>query len=303
MRGSFQWVFCLVVCLCNTEIALAENINGLRWGLVSSFDLPLEELYEKKHDSEVRNLFDGLTIGVSYNYPASRVAGDLGIGEDGARQLGSPTFNLSLKYRILGNWFVSGSIPFYQDKDRQQPWNPDFTYCFGYNDWRPYTVSLTYCNYGGNRFKPEPGKKATRFDQGGWTLGYKFPLPERMQQLLLLDPDGSIGCNAGFTYVRNYSDAETNAERLNKKKISLGCKYTIWKWVYFNFAANIYPEKSQKQPWDPDFTYGFGYFDWHPGTISVQYNNYSGNRFNGNPAAGTGKFVNGSLSISWSKTL
>ncbi len=31
--------------------------------------------------------------------------------------------------------------------------------------------------------------------------------------------------------------------------------------------------------WDPDFTYGFGYFDWHPRTFSLQHNNYAGNRY------------------------
>ena len=46
-----------------------------------------------------------------------------------------------------------------------------------------------------------------------------------------------------------------------------------------------------------------GYFDWKPGTISIQYNNYSGNRFHSSERAkGTGEFLNGSLSIAWSKS-
>jgi hypothetical protein len=64
-----------------------------------------------------------------------------------------------------------------------------------------------------------------------------------------------------------------------------------------------YPKKEQQQPWNPDFTYGFGYFDWHPGQLSIQYNNYSGNRFSSSEQAkGTGKFNNGSISIAWSKS-
>jgi hypothetical protein len=64
-----------------------------------------------------------------------------------------------------------------------------------------------------------------------------------------------------------------------------------------------YPDKTQQQPWNPDYTYGFGFFDWHPGTISVQYNNYSGNRFKlSDRAAGTGHFQNGSISVAWSKS-
>jgi hypothetical protein len=42
-----------------------------------------------------------------------------------------------------------------------------------------------------------------------------------------------------------------------------------------------------------------GYFDWHPGTWSVQYNNYSGNRFPWNPKSPqTGRLKDGSISIS-----
>ena len=37
-----------------------------------------------------------------------------------------------------------------------------------------------------------------------------------------------------------------------------------------------YPFPFQQQPWDPDFTYGFGFFDWHPGSISIQYNKIHG---------------------------
>ena len=67
------------------------------------------------------------------------------------------------------------------------------------------------------------------------------------------------------------------------------------------FAFSYYPYPEQKQPWDPDFTYGFGYFDWHPGTISVQYNNYSGNRYPWHKKSpDTGRFKDGAITISWS---
>ncbi len=47
-------------------------------------------------------------------------------------------------------------------------------------------------------------------------------------------------------------------------------KYGIHKWLYVTTTAYYYPHRSQQQPWDPDFTYGFGYFDWHPRTFSLQ---------------------------------
>jgi hypothetical protein len=65
-----------------------------------------------------------------------------------------------------------------------------------------------------------------------------------------------------------------------------------------------YPNPAQQQPWNPDFTYGFGYADWHSYTFSVQYNNYSGNRFPWNkPAENTGNFLDGIFSVSFNITL
>ncbi|WP_369062427.1 hypothetical protein ABOZ73_09080 [Caulobacter sp. 73W] len=58
--------------------------------------------------------------------------------------------------------------------------------------------------------------------------------------------------------------------------------------------------KPQQQPWDPDFVYSFGWFDWRPGGWSVQYSNYSGNRYPGaDRAAGTGRFKDGTISVTY----
>ena len=268
--------------------------------LKSSFSLPLEDLFAKDEEEEWKNLFDGLSVTFGANHPLTEATLP-GEGTEGDRTLPSNTYSMSLKYSPISYWFASVSFVGYQFPELQQSWNPDFTYCFGYNDWHPYTLSLTYCNYGGNRLNPGEGERYTDFDTGGWTLGWKFPLPKKWQKPLLIDPDGSIGCNIGVSYVRSFVDAATNESRSHKRKLSLGCKYTIWGWWYLNFAVNYYPIPEQKQPWDPDFTYGFGYFDWHPGTFSLQYNNYSGNRFPWNDRAnGTGTFKNGSISLTWS---
>jgi hypothetical protein len=74
----------------------------------------------------------------------------------------------------------------------------------------------------------------------------------------------------------------------------------VYKFWYATSTLNYYPVASQQQPWDPDYTYGFGYFDFHPGKLSVQYNNYSGNRYPWRQrGAHTGTFAWGGLSLSW----
>jgi hypothetical protein len=87
----------------------------------------------------------------------------------------------------------------------------------------------------------------------------------------------------------------------DKTALSLACRYTRPQGWYAEAAVFAYPQHGQQQPWDPDFTYGFGYADWRPGTLSVKYNNYSGNRFPGRTrGTGEGTFRSGSISVSWS---
>ncbi|WOT05059.1 hypothetical protein [Shewanella youngdeokensis] len=211
------------------------------------------------------------------------------------------TASLSLKYSIIGNWFVSTTLYHYFDQELQQPWNPDFTYVFGYSDWRPYTFSLLYSNYGGNRFSPEPGGRHTEFSQGTWALGWKFPVKEPYVDWFSFTDEGAIGCQLDYNYTPEYFDLATVEYKTAHQTISLGCKYSIVGNWYVNATAFYYLDSSQKQPWNPDYTYGFGYFDWHPGTITIQYNNYSGNRWNSaDRGADTGRFIDGSISISYS---
>lgn len=221
----------------------------------------------------------------------------------------SPTLQADLRFNPHSYWY--GNITFYRYLmgDRQRPWNPDFTYGFGYDDWHPKTFSFGYGNYGGNRIFPERGRlvegqreERTRFSQGVWSFGYKFALPDYLEPIFLVDETHQMGCITAFNFTRRYTDLETLSIKSAKRTLSLGCRYSTPGNLFANFTAFYYPDSSQQQPWDPDFTYGFGYFDYRPGTISIQYNNYSGNRFPWNDlSANQGRFKNGSISISWSR--
>ena len=85
-----------------------------------------------------------------------------------------------------------------------------------------------------------------------------------------------------------------------KDFISFGTKYTIYSYFYANITLNYFIHQDRQQFWDPDYSYGFGYFDWHTGTITIQYNNYSGNRFPWRiKTPNNGKFNYGGFLISW----
>ncbi len=280
-----------------------DELDDIWAGIGSSFSFPFEQLYIKEHPSEWRNLGSGFSGGFSLGYPLTESRIQSGGEREGDLNAHNISYSASLKYKLLGNWFFSAAVIKYQNDEFQRTWNPDFVYTFGYSDWRPYTFSLLYANYGGNRLNPNraEGEKATIFKQGAWTLSWKFPIAPKYSKYFTFTEAGRIGCNVGVSFVPEYFDSATSSLKKWKKTGSLGCKYTISGPWYFNATAFYYFDKSQQQPWNPDFTYGFGYFDWRPGTITIQYNNYSGNRWPGKQRAeGTGLFKSGGISIAWS---
>lgn len=273
--------------------------SALIWhGVASSFAFPFETWEQNEDNGWLHGLSGNIALGFPLlkTEPAN-LPEDVTTGPTNT----NATATLSLKYSILGNWFVAGTVYSYIDQSQQQAWNPDFTYVFGYSDWRPYTFSLMYANYGGNRFKKTADQVRTNFQQGTWSLGWKFPITEPFVNWFSFTTEGAIGCQANFNYTKEYFDLASTDYKADHKTMSLGCKYSIIGNWYFNATAFYYFDSQQKQPWNPDFTYGFGYFDWHPGTITLQYNNYSGNRWNSSERGeDTGRFIDGSITLAYS---
>ncbi|MEM6795505.1 MAG: hypothetical protein AAF725_16120 [Acidobacteriota bacterium] len=241
-----------------------------------------------------------LSLSASFALSAEDAADEPGQGREGARR-GKSSFSASFKYNPVSYWFAVLTAIAYEDPAQQQPWDPDFTFVIGYDDWHPGTFSVTYAHYGGNRFDPGPGESFSRLEEGTLSIGYKLEIPSWAQELFIVHPTGSLSAGLGLHLTPRYSDLESGERRDWKQQLTFSFKYSIYRWFYLNATLFYYPNPEQQQPWDPDFTYGFGYFDWHPGTVTVQYNNYSGNRYPGRKASpGTGRFEDGSLSISWS---
>lgn len=278
-----------------TKPTRSESFNDIWNGVNSSFELSLE-------DWENGSFGDRWSANIAFNQPLlTTEPTNLPAGSGQSASNYNQVASLTLKYSIIGNWFASSSFYYNIDQEQKQPWNPDFTYVFGYSDWRPYTFSLVYSNYGGNRFNPEEGNKVTEFQQGTWALGWKFPITSPWRELLTFTDDGSIGCQVDFNYTPEYFDLASTSYKNHHKTLSLGCKYSIYGNWYVNGTAFYYFDKDQRQPWNPDFTYGFGYFDWRPGTITVQYNNYSGNRWRSSERGeNTGLFKHGAIMIAYS---
>lgn len=297
--GLLLLFFLLLPGLVRAEsIPLQEIIDGIK----SSFSLPWEELLEKEHPSEWRNLFSGFSGNISFDFPLAKEPPRESEGRQtqGERSR-NMTVNATIRYNPLSYWFFSATFYHYLDSDLQAPWDPDFSYTFGYDDWHPYTLSLVYANYGGNRLNPGPGESFTRFEEGTFSLGFKFPFPSCLENLFTVHPTGGLSGILNYNLTPKYFDLDDLEKQDWKQSFSLNLKYPLYEWWYATVTLYYYPDPGRQQPWDPDYTYGFGYFDWHAGTITVQYNNYSGNRYPWRDREDdTGRFRDGSIMIAWS---
>lgn len=301
MSGARGFATIVLVLAATPELAQAQEAvvdqqdDQVPAGIASSFALPTEELLLRKHDDTIANVLDGLTITPSISLPFN--AHPLGGRDTGSLTGGSPTASLSLRYQPVGYWFVQATLFAYLDPKHRAAWNPDFTYSFGYEDWHPYTLSLVYSNYANNRFSPHEGDPVSPVDHGTISLGWKAPLPRSLGRLFLIDQKRTIDCRIGLNVTPRYdrSDGTTGSW---KTSANFGCRYPVSQRIYVD--VNVFAYGSGQQPWDPDFTYSFGLFDYRSNRFSIQYANYSGNRFPGRTRSpNSGRFIDGGISLSW----
>ena len=202
-------------------------------------------------------------------------------GEDSVDQSNrvSQMMLLSLQYSPFSYWFAN--VTFRMPVRHVNKYSPDFRYSFGYDDWHPNTFSLVYGNYGDNRFFPTSNNRRTYPEQGSWTFAYKFSLPKALEKHLLIQKGDAMTCQVGTTWVPRFYSLDANDRLSNKHVVLGGCGYSFVQHFFIRFTAFYYPDSSQQQPWDADYTYSFGYSTYKPGTFSIQYNNYSGTRYPG----------------------
>lgn len=259
------------------------------------------------HVDETPQRDRGLTFNAAFDLPLSYDEGEAqGEQTQGEETFRSPRISLTMRYSPPAtHLFARLTAHAYLDRSRKAPWNPDFTYSFGYEDWRPGTLAVTYDNYNGNRFNPDDrrNEKVTRLEEGTISVVYKIPISETIEAIFVPKPENRLSASVGAHFTPRFHD-ESAAERGEwKQTLSLGLRNRFYRSWYVEARAYYYPVDGQQQSWDPDYTYGLGWFDWRPGKISVQYSNYAANRFPGReqrPRKATWR--DGAVSVSWSHT-
>jgi len=172
------------------------------------------------------------------------------------------------------------STTFFGNLQRQNLpfWISDFFYSLKWFNWRPYTFSFGYENFVDNRFNENADDWGKKFLQGYFFVSFNQPLPKKWLEKIRLDQSTNFTITYMARYHYQYRDEMDNVLD-HKPVMMMSMRYTIWKRLFLEGGVYYYPIAKTKVAWDPDFTYGFGYFDWRPWRVSLTYGNWIGNRF------------------------
>lgn len=293
VRRKAAWVYWLSLLVYPAHSGAAEAGERVLDNLLSSFALDWEE--ETSWEALQRKFQVNFAMSSALGRQAENLGRNTSIGSSLRGQF-------SFKYTDLGYWFLRADAFHYFEKDHKAPWEPDFTYAFGYDDWHPYTLGFTYDNYAANNFNPDRsvGEQFTPYSEGTYHLSWKFRIPQVLARPFLLEPESPVSCQVAYNYTPRYRD-NNGIPHWGKRTFNLGCAIPVFAGISFRFNLLHYPDIRQQQPWNPDYTYEVQYNTQALGGFSIAYKNYSGNRYPWRREyANNGGLEHGSISFNWS---
>lgn len=212
----------------------------------------------------------------------------------------NPRWGLESRWQPFGDpWFIKVRLLRYLPRSDQRPWHPDFTYSFGYEDWRPDTWSLYYSNHTPTRLWPDRGAGEHRFNimQGEWTVLRRFALPadagDKLRETVAVD----AVCKAGLAWVPRYTRSTAATLGHDKQFLLLGCRFDHRSGVYAELTGFHYLHGRHQQRWDPDYAWEFGIAH---GSFGLKYSNHTGSRFPWRERVPSeGGWRDGKVSLEW----
>lgn len=177
----------------------------------------------------------------------------------------------------------SVNATFYKDFNRKAAarWTSNYTYAIARYSWKPNTFSYGYENYINNRYSDDLQTFGNKFQEGYFFISLNQSLSDKVTKRISLDNSTSLRFTYFVRYAIKYRVADEKLRGglfTGKPTLGVSGRLTIiWK-IYAESAIYFYPI-GKKAPWDPDYSYGFGYFDWRSFRLSASYGNWAVNRF------------------------
>lgn len=160
-------------------------------------------------------------------------------------------------------------------------WIADYTYSVGRYNWRAHKFNYGYENFINNKYSDSWKLFTQKFLEGYYFISYNH-LPAKFNKFITIDSTSSFR----FIYFTRYSISYRDENEIThggvfsgKPTVGAALRYTIFMNIYAESAVYYYFLPEKQQPWDPDYSYGFGYFDWRSFRLSITYGNWAINRF------------------------
>lgn len=188
------------------------------------------------------------------------------------------------RFRFFEEFYVNTT--FYKDFNPRAnaAWIANYTYSIGRYNWRSHRFNYGYENYINNKYSDNFKKFSDKFLEGYYFISYNQS-SEKLNKKIRMDSTTSIKLIYFARYSIKYMDKNdvlSGSIGNGKSTIGTAIRFTVFRNIYVETAVYYYPEPAKKQRWDPDYTYGFGYFDWRSFRISATYGNWAVNQFPGN---------------------
>nr|MBS0037600.1 hypothetical protein [Saprospiraceae bacterium] len=235
---------------------------------------------------------------IGYSVGKISFQNDLGELREFYRHTGKVNFNIN-PWRDL---YIKNTFFIPLNKIEEKPlWIADYYYTIGYYNWRDNSFSFGYENYQPNNFRTFTDDFWTRFKRGFLFVSYNLTFENAdgdYAQPFRIDETSKIILTPAIRLHPEYPNEDNEFGGYLKTVIGGSIRYVILKNIYIEGSAWFYPGKKTKLPWDPDFTYGFGMFDWRSFKINFSYGNWIANRFPWNEKELEHHgFVNGELTL------
>jgi hypothetical protein len=187
------------------------------------------------------------------------------------------------RWRLYEEFYFNTNLFYDFNKKAAARWISDFNYSIGRYNWRPYKVNFGYENYQNNKYSDTPEELLQKMTEGYFFVSYGIGLPDRFLYRIRLDSTSNFRLTPFLRYGFRYRDELEQVKYEGKPCAGTSLRLTLFWNLYVEGAVYYYFDDVgyRQLPWDPDFSYGFGYFDWRAFRLSLTYGNWAVNRFPG----------------------
>lgn len=260
---------------------------------------PKMHYYEMTHE-RIRNFWEmkdmrDVTHRNRYLMGRNRVSGNVSYNwgriviDDGKEKHDEMRSAIGFFTRIRFLEEFSLNATFYKDFNPKAAarWTSNYTYSIARYNWNPNKLNFGYENYINNRYSDDLKTFGNKFQEGYYFISYNQGISDSLLNKIRLDNSTDLKLIYFLRYAVKYRTADEKLRGglfTGKPTLGVSCRFTVFWRIYLESAIYVYPA-NKKAPWDPDYSYGFGYFDWRSFRISLTYGNWAVNRFPGNESS------------------